>query len=107
MIFGHRIFCVFHQFGPFWGPQMDPNTVKKLANIISNKFQKIPYRKGEPFATHADISKIKRHLNWKPIVSFNEGMSEIMKNISLWKTAPLWTTTSIKKYTKTWTKLIK
>ena len=84
-----------------------PNSVKKLANIISNKFKKIPYRKGEPFATHADISKIKRHLKWKPVVSFEEGMSEIMKNISFWKTAPLWTTTSIKKYTKTWTKLIK
>ena len=84
-----------------------PNTVKKLANIISNKFQKIPNRKGEPFATHADISKIKRHLKWKPVVSFNEGMSEIMKNIGLWKTAPLWTTSSIKKYTRTWTKLIK
>jgi len=84
-----------------------PNTVKKLANIISNKYKKIPYRKGEPFATHADVSKIKRELKWRPFVSFKEGMSEIMKNIHLWKSAPLWTTNSIQKYTKNWNKFIR
>ena len=26
-------FAFFHQFGPFWGPQMGPKTVKKLGPV--------------------------------------------------------------------------
>ncbi len=84
-----------------------PNTINKLSKLISNEFQKIPYRKGEPFATHANISKIKKDFNWKPKVSFKEGMKIIVNNIHEWKSAPLWTSKSIKKYTKNWTKYIK
>ena len=84
-----------------------PNSIKKMSKLISNDFQKIPYRKGEPFATHADISRIKKDLKWKPEVSFKSGMKIIMKNINEWKTAPLWTTKGIKNYTKNWTRYIK
>ena len=78
-----------------------------MSKLISNTSQRIPYRKGEPFATHADISKIKKDLKWKPKVKFEKGMKIIMKNINQWKSAPLWTSKSIKNYTKSWTKYIK
>ena len=40
--------------------------------------------------TFADISKARRILNWRPKISIEEGISELIKNISYWKNAPLW-----------------
>lgn len=84
-----------------------PETIKKMAELISKKDSKIPMRKGEPFATHANIDKIKKELKWKPKVSFNEGMKIILQNIDKWKNAPLWTVYKIKDLTNKWHKFIK
>ncbi len=81
--------------------------VNEIANLISNKTIHIPKRPGEPDRSLADISKIKKELNWKPKISINQGVKEILKNINYWKDAPVWTPTSIKKVTRSWFKLLK
>ena len=54
--------------------------------------------------THADIDKIVKKIGWKPKVSFNLGVKEMLSNIDYWKNAPLWNTSKINKATKTWFK---
>ena len=62
----------------------------------------IPKRPGEPDVTWADIGKITRDLDWKPRVSFEEGVARMMAEIDNWRDAPLWDPASIKQATKTW-----
>ena len=78
-----------------------PQTINKLAKLISNNFEYIPKRPGEPNCTWANINKIKSHLNWKPLWDLSMG-SEMIKQIDYWKKAPLWDKKSIKKATKQW-----
>lgn len=83
-----------------------PMTVLSLAKLLSNKFNFIPKRPGEPDCTWANISKIKKHTGWKPKVSFTDGVKMLLNNIDYWKNAPLWDKKSIKKATKTWFKYL-
>jgi len=50
--------------------------VKTLNRIIRNNIQPkfLPPRQGDVFRTSADISKISRKINYKPLVSFEEGL---------------------------------
>ena len=41
--------------------------------------------------TYANISKAKKDIELEPKISIDEGISELLKNISYWKNAPLWT----------------
>ena len=41
-------------------------------------------------------------MNWKPEVSFEEGVKKVLEDIEYWKDAPLWDEASIEKVTKTW-----
>ena len=84
-----------------------PQSINRLAKIIGDKIIYIPKRPAEPDCTWADIKKIKRHLKWKPIVPFENGVKEMLKDIQNWKNAPLWDKKSIKKATKTWFKYLK
>jgi UDP-glucose 4-epimerase len=77
--------------------------VKRLKGDVIN----IPKRPGEPDCTFADITKIKKMLNWKPEVSFKEGIRKVLKNIDYWKEAPLWTPGNIKEATNDWFKYLK
>ncbi len=79
-----------------------PTTVNYLANLIGGKKVSIPDRPGEPRCSCADIKKIKRDLKWKPLISFEQGISIMLKQIEKWKDAPLWTPQKIKKATKVW-----
>ena len=79
-----------------------PVKVKQLAKMISNQFTYVPKRPGEPDKSHANINKAKKILNWKPKVTFEEGVKELLKNISFWKDAPLWDKKSITIATKKW-----
>lgn len=47
-------------------------SVLELAKLIGNKFIFIPCRKGEAQETLADISKIKKYLNWSPSIMLND-----------------------------------
>ncbi len=82
-------------------------SVNKIANLISKKKTYIPKRPGEPDRSLANISKIKRDLNWKPKIKINVGVRELIKNIKYWRDAPVWTPKKIKKATKVWFKLLK
>ena len=66
----------------------------------------IPDRPGEPRRTWANINKIRKQLKWKPVVEFEDGVKEMLKDIYLWKNAPLWTK-SKRKATKIWMEYLK
>jgi UDP-glucose 4-epimerase len=82
-----------------------PKTVNELARMISHDKIYIPDRPGEPRHTWANISKIKKKIRWKPVVNFNEGIAEMLKNINYWSNAPLWDKKKIYKATKNWFKI--
>ena len=66
--------------------------------------EKISFRKrpGEPDCTWADITRITSDLDWRPEVTFEEGVAKILANIDYWRNAPLWDPESIARATKTW-----
>lgn len=84
----------------------NPVSVNFLASLISKRKTKIPKRPGEPDITFADISKARKILKWRPKISIEEGVLELIKNISYWKNAPLWNKKNIKAATKSWFKYL-
>ena len=84
----------------------NPQSVNHLAKLIGGKKISIPDRPGEPKTSSADIRKIKRELKWKPLMSFDEGIKKMLKDLNKWKDAPLWTPKTIKKATKVWFKYL-
>lgn len=62
----------------------------------------IPKRPGEPDCTFADISKIRKLLNWEPHISLEDCVALMLENIDYWKDAPVWTPESIDVATKEW-----
>ena len=82
-------------------------SVNKIANLIGGKKTYIPKRPGEPSRSLASIKKIKKHLGWRPKISIEQGISHLLKNISNWKEAPVWTPKKIKIETKIWFKYLK
>ncbi len=82
-------------------------SVNKIAKIIGGKKIFIPKRPGEPDRTLADISKIKKSLNWKPKININDGVKDLIDKIHYWKDAPIWTPNKIKNATKEWFKYLK
>jgi UDP-glucose 4-epimerase len=82
------------------------SSVNKLVELLEGEIVYIPKRPGEPDCTFADISKIKKEIGWKPTVSFEEGVSEILKQIEYWRNAPVWTPDTIESATKAWFKFL-
>jgi UDP-glucose 4-epimerase len=85
----------------------NPIKILKLVKILKSKFELIPKRPGEPNVTFADIKKIKKVTNWRPTISFENGVKEMLKNINNWKDAPLWNKKTINEATKMWFKYLK
>ena len=46
--------------------------------------------------TQADISKIKKHLKWKPNINISGGTKLMLNKIDFWKKGKLWTKSTIK-----------
>jgi len=100
----------------------NPVSINTLACLMFNLYHKkkicaevkyplpylkyLPWRPGEPRITHADISKIKLCIGWKPRINIIKGIKEVIKNIDNYKDAPLWTEKDIKKATKSWFKCL-
>jgi UDP-glucose 4-epimerase len=84
-----------------------PISVNYLANLINKNKVYIPDRPGEPRHTWANISKASKELKWKAKINFSEGIKEMLREIHLWKNAPLWNKKNIKKVTKNWFKTLK
>lgn len=66
----------------------------------------VPMRPGEPDCTYADITRIKSKLGWKPTVTIEKGVAEMLKNIEYWREAPVWDPASIQKATEGWFKYL-
>lgn len=81
-----------------------PQSVNKLVELLGGEKIHIPKRPGEPNCTHADITKIQNILDWKPQVSFEEGVKIMLDNIDYWREAPVWTPSKIADATKEWFK---
>jgi UDP-glucose 4-epimerase len=81
-------------------------SINDLANKIGGPIVHIPKRPGEPDCTFADVSRIKSELGWEPKVSFDQGVSLMLDNISEWKEAPVWEKESIADATSSWFKYL-
>jgi len=79
-----------------------PQSVNRLVELLGGQRTHIPKRPGEPDCTWADIARITAELEWRPKVTFEEGVARILANIDYWRNAPLWDPDSIAKATKTW-----
>ena len=73
-----------------------------LCQLLGGETTNIQKRPGEPKCTFANTTKIKKYLNWKAKVPFEEGMKKVLDNIDYWREAPVWTVDSIKVATKDW-----
>lgn len=79
-------------------------SVNRLTELLGGDVVYIPKRPGEPDCTHADISKIKRLLGWRPKVSLEQGIKVMLENIDYWREAPVWTPDKIETATASWFK---
>ena len=79
-----------------------PQTIKRLAELLGGDAVRVPRRPGEPDCTFADTSKIERALGWRPQVPFEEGVARVAENIEDWRDAPLWDPDSIAVATRVW-----
>lgn len=77
-------------------------SVNRLVELLGGPVVHIPKRPGEPDCTHADTGKIRSKLGWNPEVSFEEGVTRLLKSIEDWRVAPVWTPESIAGATKEW-----
>jgi UDP-glucose 4-epimerase len=80
----------------------NPQSVNRLVELLGGDVTYIPKRPGEPDSTWADTSRIIQELDWRPQVSFEQGVANILANINYWRNAPLWNPDSIAHATKTW-----
>lgn len=77
-------------------------SVNRLVELLGGEKVHIPKRPGEPDCTFADITKITNILGWKPKVTFEEGVQQMLDNIDYWREAPVWDPNSIATATKEW-----
>ena len=82
-------------------------SVNYIAKLISNKKVSIPKRPGEPDRSKANIKMAIKDFNWKPKISVSQGVSELLKDLNLYRNAPVWTPNKINKATKSWFKYLK
>ena len=81
-------------------------SVNRIVDLLGGEKIHIPKRPGEPDCTYADITKIKKDLNWQPKVSIEIGVKELLKHIDYWQQAPVWTPETIQEATKDWFKYL-
>jgi len=77
-------------------------SVNHLVELLGGEVVYIPKRPGEPDCTFADAGKITTMLGWKPQVSFEDGVKNMLDVIEAWRDAPVWDPSSIEVATKSW-----
>ena len=82
------------------------HSINHLASLIGGNITYIPMRPGEPKITFADISKAQINLGYQPQISFEQGVQNVLNEISYWKSAPVWDSESIEVATKSWFKYL-
>jgi UDP-glucose 4-epimerase len=77
-------------------------SVNKLIQLLGGPVTYVPKRPGEPDCTFADTTNINRKLHWKPKVSFEQGVLQLLSRIEEFRDAPVWEPASIQKATEKW-----
>jgi UDP-glucose 4-epimerase len=77
-------------------------SINRLVELLGGDVAYVPKRPGEPDCTFADVTKIKKLLNWSATVSFEKGVDLMLENIDYWHSAPVWDPSSIQDATKDW-----
>lgn len=77
-------------------------TVNRLIELLGGEKTYIPKRPGEPDCTFADTTKIGRLLGWRPEVTLEQGVANMLACLEDWRDAPVWTPQSIEVATKSW-----
>jgi UDP-glucose 4-epimerase len=77
-------------------------SVNRVVELLGGDVTYVPKRPGEPDQTFADISKVKRLLDWSPRVGIEEGVGYLLDNIDSWRDAPVWNPESIAEATRDW-----
>ena len=81
-------------------------SVQEITKLLGGNKVYIKKRPGEPECTFADITQIKKKLNWKPRIKINKGIKLLLQNLDYWRKAPVWTPKKINKATKVWFKYL-
>ena len=81
-------------------------SINEIVRLLGGQVVHIPKRPGEPERTFADVSKIKKMLNWEPLISLKDGIKILLENIKEWEKAPVWTPELIDGVTKEWFKYL-
>jgi UDP-glucose 4-epimerase len=81
-------------------------SVNRLVELLAGPVVYLPKRPGEPDHTFGDVSKIRQALQWKPVVSIDDGVKEMLEHIEEWGEAPLWDRDSIAMATEAWFKYL-
>jgi UDP-glucose 4-epimerase len=87
-----------------------PQSLKYMIKLlVGNNYKKItiPNRPSEPKITYADISLAKKELDWMPLISFENGIQQMLNDINYWKNSKLWNKENISKATQTWFKYLR
>ena len=84
----------------------DTYSINYLVELLGGERIKIPKRPGEPDCTFADISKIKKDLNWSPKIKFEHGVNILLNEIETFKDSPIWEKDEIEKVTADWFKYL-
>jgi UDP-glucose 4-epimerase len=79
-------------------------SINRLVELLGGECTYIPKRAGEPDGTFADIAKITKTLAWRPSVSFETGVAAMLSHIEYWRSAPVWTESTIAEATTDWHK---
>lgn len=81
----------------------NPQTINRLIELLGRQeIVHLPKRPGEPDVIFLSTAKIKKELGWKPMVSFEKGMAQVLAHQDHWRKAPVWTKESIAEVTKDW-----
>jgi UDP-glucose 4-epimerase len=81
-------------------------SINRLVELLGGEITYVPKRPGEPDCTFADTTQISSKLDWKPKVSFESGVQQMLNVIDDWRDAPLWDSNSIAEATKDWFKYL-
>ena len=79
-----------------------PQSINRVVELLGGEVVHVPKRPAEPECTWADVSRIREELGWEPLVTFEEGVAIMLRNIEQWREAPLWDPASIEAATKGW-----
>ena len=77
-------------------------SINSLVKLMGGQVIHIPKRPGEPDCTFAATERISKLLNWRPEVTFERGVQNMLERINDWKDAPVWNPDSIAQATLAW-----